>query len=177
MAGTTGLEPATSAVTVSQNPVTYRNNGQWMAPFSAIRHTKEQLSWPYCAHDFDLIYPLDLCRPAALVAFFGLFLCLVAAEVRIGELSPKRTSGETGAQLCPRLWIIFIDTVGKHKPTYEDESCPLQFDDLAGFQIWPDWIGRECLSPAAVPDLAAIVEITGEIDGLLSGHCGGTLIQ
>jgi hypothetical protein len=46
MAGTTGLEPATSAVTVSQNPVTYRNNGQWMAPFSAIRHTEEQLLWP-----------------------------------------------------------------------------------------------------------------------------------
>jgi hypothetical protein len=46
MAGTTGLEPATSAVTVSQNPITYRNNGQWMAPFSANRHTGEQLLWP-----------------------------------------------------------------------------------------------------------------------------------
>jgi hypothetical protein len=67
MAGTTGLEPATSAVTVSLKPVTYRNNGQWMAPFSANRHTEEQLLWPYCVLDFDLIYPLDLCRSAAKV--------------------------------------------------------------------------------------------------------------
>ena len=57
MAGTTGLEPATSAVTVSQNPVTYRNNGQWMAPFSADRNTEEQLLCPYRALDFDRIYP------------------------------------------------------------------------------------------------------------------------
>ena len=54
MAGTTGLEPATSAVTVNQNPVTYRNNGQWMAPFSAIRHAEAQLLWPYRALDSGL---------------------------------------------------------------------------------------------------------------------------
>ena len=57
MAGTTGLEPATSAVTVSLKPVTYRNAGQWVAPFGANRHTEEPLLWPYRALDFDLIYP------------------------------------------------------------------------------------------------------------------------
>ena len=49
MAGTTGLEPATSAVTVSQIPVTYRNYGQWVAPIDRKRHTEEQLLCPYCA--------------------------------------------------------------------------------------------------------------------------------
>ena len=52
MAGTTGLEPATSAVTVSLKPVTYRNAGQWVAPFGANRHTEEPLLWPCCALDF-----------------------------------------------------------------------------------------------------------------------------
>jgi len=46
MAGTTGLEPATSAVTVSPKPVTYRNAGQWMAPLEAKRNTWEPLLWP-----------------------------------------------------------------------------------------------------------------------------------
>ena len=81
MAGTTGLEPATSAVTVSQNPVTCWNNKQRMAPIRAIRHTKEPLLCPYCVLIFDSKSPRDLCRPAALVAFFGPFLCPVAAEV------------------------------------------------------------------------------------------------
>jgi hypothetical protein len=74
-----------------------------MAPFGAYGNTKEQLVWPYRALDFDLIYPLDLCRPAALVALFRPDLCLVAAEVRIRESTPKRISDETWAQLRPRL--------------------------------------------------------------------------
>jgi hypothetical protein len=72
-----------------------------MAPFGAYGNTKEQLVWPYRALDFDLIYPLDLCRPAALVALFQPFLCLVAAEVRTRESTPKRISDETWAQLRP----------------------------------------------------------------------------
>lgn len=35
--GTTGLEPATSAVTENQRQVTYLNQGERMAPFSALR--------------------------------------------------------------------------------------------------------------------------------------------
>jgi hypothetical protein len=72
-----------------------------MAPFGANRHTEEQLLWPYRVLDFDLFHPLDLCRPAALVALFQPFLCLVAAEVRIRESTPKRISGEIWAQLRP----------------------------------------------------------------------------
>ena len=52
MAGTTGLEPATSAVTVSLKPVTYRNAGQWVAPIGPKRHTEESLLCPSCALKF-----------------------------------------------------------------------------------------------------------------------------
>ena len=38
MAGTTGLEPATSAVTARRKVVTYWNQGERMAPFSALRN-------------------------------------------------------------------------------------------------------------------------------------------
>jgi hypothetical protein len=38
MAGTTGLEPATSAVTAERKLVTYWNQGERMAPFSALRN-------------------------------------------------------------------------------------------------------------------------------------------
>ena len=81
MAGTTGLEPATSAVTVSQNLVTYRNAGQWMAPIRPKRNTEEPLLWSYCALDFGPKSARDLCRPAALVALLDRFLCPVRAEV------------------------------------------------------------------------------------------------
>jgi hypothetical protein len=106
MAGTTGLEPATSAVTVNRNPVTYSNNGQWMAPFSANRHTKEQLSWPYRALDFDLIYPQDLCRPAALVALFRPFLCPRKAEVPEPKVPNLPKPGHKGTIAPTRiLWL------------------------------------------------------------------------
>ena len=67
MAGTTGLEPATSAVTVSQISVTYRNYGQWVAPIDRKRHTKEQLLCPYCGLNSELNSDQDLCLPAASV--------------------------------------------------------------------------------------------------------------
>jgi hypothetical protein len=54
VAGTTGLEPATSAVTVSLKPVTYRNAGQWVAPIGPKRHTEEPLLCPCCARKFSL---------------------------------------------------------------------------------------------------------------------------
>ena len=54
MAGTTGLEPATSAVTVSLKPVTYRNAGQWVAPIGPKRYTEELLLCPCCALEFPL---------------------------------------------------------------------------------------------------------------------------
>jgi hypothetical protein len=53
MAGTTGLEPATSAVTVSQIHVTYRNYGQRVAPIVRKRHTKEPLVCPYCVQEYQ----------------------------------------------------------------------------------------------------------------------------
>jgi hypothetical protein len=65
VAGTTGLEPATSAVTVSLKPVTYRNNGQWVAPLDPKRNVEESILWPYCAHIVGPICYRDLCRPAA----------------------------------------------------------------------------------------------------------------
>ena len=49
MAGTTGLEPATSAVTVSVKLVTLSNQTARMAPFDALRHPWECLLCPYCA--------------------------------------------------------------------------------------------------------------------------------
>ena len=52
MAGTTGLEPATSAVTVSVKLVTLSNQTARMAPFDALRHPWERLLCPYCARDF-----------------------------------------------------------------------------------------------------------------------------
>ncbi len=54
VAGTTGLEPATSAVTVSLKPVTYRNAGQWVAPIGPKRYTEEPLLCPCCALKFSL---------------------------------------------------------------------------------------------------------------------------
>ena len=50
MAGTTGLEPATSAVTVSVKLVTLSNQTARMAPFDALRYPWECLLCPYCAH-------------------------------------------------------------------------------------------------------------------------------
>src|SRR5579884_525750 len=58
MAGTTGLEPATSAVTVNRECVTYSNQEARMARFSSLRHPWERLLWTYCAHD---LCPVDLC--------------------------------------------------------------------------------------------------------------------
>ena len=58
MAGTTGLEPATSAVTVNRECVTYRNQEARMARFSSLRPPWERLLWTYCAHD---LCPVDLC--------------------------------------------------------------------------------------------------------------------
>jgi len=52
MAGTTGLEPATSAVTVSVKLVTLSNQTARMAPFDALRHPWERLLCPYCARSF-----------------------------------------------------------------------------------------------------------------------------
>jgi hypothetical protein len=46
MAGTTGLEPATSAVTVSQKPVTYWNQEARMATQSTLRNPWQPLSHP-----------------------------------------------------------------------------------------------------------------------------------
>lgn len=46
LAGTTGLEPGTSAVTVSLKPVTYSNAGQRVAPIGPKRNTKEPLLCP-----------------------------------------------------------------------------------------------------------------------------------
>jgi len=51
MAGTTGLEPATSAVTAKRNVVTYRKQASRMASFGAVRNDQEPLSNPYQTHD------------------------------------------------------------------------------------------------------------------------------
>jgi hypothetical protein len=58
MAGTTGLEPATSAVTASWKAVTYRNQGERMATFGALRHSEELLLDPYWTLD---LCPVNLC--------------------------------------------------------------------------------------------------------------------
>jgi hypothetical protein len=52
------LEPATSAVTANQKPVTYWNQGERMAPFSALRNDWEPLLHPYRTHD---LCPVNLC--------------------------------------------------------------------------------------------------------------------
>jgi len=59
MAGTTGLEPATSAVTAHGKVVTNRKQASRMAPFGAQRHGWEPLMCPYCTH---VLCPNDLCR-------------------------------------------------------------------------------------------------------------------
>jgi len=46
MAGTTGLEPATSAVTANRKPVTYRNQEARMARFSSLRYPWQPLLCP-----------------------------------------------------------------------------------------------------------------------------------
>ena len=46
MAGTTGLEPATSAVTVSQKPVTYWNQEARMATQSTLKNPWNPLLHP-----------------------------------------------------------------------------------------------------------------------------------
>ena len=58
MAGTTGLEPATSAVTAKRKVVTYRKQASRMAPFGAVRYDREPLSNPYQTHD---LCPVNLC--------------------------------------------------------------------------------------------------------------------
>src|SRR5580692_7448565 len=51
MAGTTGLEPATSAVTAKRKVVTYRNKRHGWLLFGAVRCDREPLSNPYQTHD------------------------------------------------------------------------------------------------------------------------------
>jgi hypothetical protein len=58
MAGTTGLEPATSAVTANWKSVTHWNQGERMAIFGALRHSEELLLDPYWTHD---LCPANLC--------------------------------------------------------------------------------------------------------------------
>jgi hypothetical protein len=61
MAGTTGLEPATSAVTAKRKVVTYRKHASRMASFRAMRNDRELLSNPYQTCD---LCPIDLCLRA-----------------------------------------------------------------------------------------------------------------
>jgi hypothetical protein len=61
MAGTTGLEPATSAVTAKRKVVTYRKQASRMASFGAVRYDREPLSNPYQTYD---LCPVDLCPPS-----------------------------------------------------------------------------------------------------------------
>jgi len=111
MAGTTGLEPATSAVTVSPKPVTSRNNGQWMAPLEAKRNTRERLSWPYCVHKFNLTNRVETSAVQRHYSpRFRTCLCRRTAEVaasmkrrNVEACRNRRRAGEKGAQLCPRL--------------------------------------------------------------------------
>jgi hypothetical protein len=58
MAGTTGLEPATSAVTVNWKLVTHWNQGERMAIFGALRHPGELLLDPCWTRDRC---PANLC--------------------------------------------------------------------------------------------------------------------
>ena len=58
MAGTTGLEPATSAVTAKRKVVTYRKQASRMASFGAVRYDREPLSNPYQTPD---LCPVNLC--------------------------------------------------------------------------------------------------------------------
>jgi hypothetical protein len=58
VAGTTGLEPATSAVTAKRKVVTYRKQASRMASFGAVRNDWEPLSNPYQTHD---LCPVNLC--------------------------------------------------------------------------------------------------------------------
>jgi hypothetical protein len=58
MAGTTGLEPATSAVTVSQKPVTYWNQEARMATQSTLRNPWKPLLHP---QPTQVLCPRNLC--------------------------------------------------------------------------------------------------------------------
>ena len=58
MGGTTGLEPATSAVTAKRKVVTYRKQASRMASIGAVRNDREPLSNPYQTHD---LCPVNLC--------------------------------------------------------------------------------------------------------------------
>jgi len=60
MAGTTGLEPATSAVTVSVKTVTLGIQTARMARFGALKNPGERLLCPYCAHAL-FGRPLPIC--------------------------------------------------------------------------------------------------------------------
>jgi hypothetical protein len=64
MAGTTGLEPATSAVTVKRKRVTNRKQGATDDSFSALRNPSEFLLHPYQTHD---LCPDDLCPSIEIV--------------------------------------------------------------------------------------------------------------
>ncbi len=72
MAGTTGLEPATSAVTANRKRVTYRNQEARMARFSSLRHPWQRLLDPYRPCDLCLA---DLFPPATLRGASGRFGC------------------------------------------------------------------------------------------------------
>src|SRR5438874_13802470 len=65
MAGTTGLEPATSAVTAKRKVVTYRKQASRMASFGAVGNEREPLSNPYQTHD---LCPVDVCPSRAVWA-------------------------------------------------------------------------------------------------------------
>jgi hypothetical protein len=73
MAGTTGLEPATSAVTENQRQVTHWNQGERMAPFSALRNGWQPLLHPYRTHD---LCPVNLCPGGAGIDLSPPALCL-----------------------------------------------------------------------------------------------------
>ena len=80
MAGTTGLEPATSAVTAKRKVVTYRKQASRMASFGAVRNDREPLSNPYQTHDLCLAI-----RAACLILFE--INCEMLLEVPRGHMS------------------------------------------------------------------------------------------
>ncbi len=67
MAGTTGLEPATSAVTVSHTTVTHWNQEARMATLSTLRNLWEPVLHPQQTHD---LCPVDLCPTPFFIDFF-----------------------------------------------------------------------------------------------------------
>src|SRR5450631_219163 len=82
MAGTTGLEPATSAATAKRKVVTYRKQASRMASFGAVRNDREPLSNPYQTHD---LCPVDLCPALDLLAISIRPLPLFGRSHRFGN--------------------------------------------------------------------------------------------